>query len=217
VTQALWTLLMGLNPAAFQTGAGAYDRPVERVSWLDAVRFCNALSAKQGLRPAYTVGAGDASGVPDDLAELLRPEVAVDWTADGFRLPTEAEWECAARAGTTHVYAGGDDVDAVAWHRGNSGSTTHPVGRKHANAWGLHDMSGNVWEWCHDLHGAYPDDTAVDPIGPAFGPDRVRRGGSWGSESGSARVANRKKNDPGHRHVYLGFRLSRTIPWRWTP
>ncbi len=201
VTQELWTAVMGANPAKFQSEADAARRPVEQVTWFDAVRFCNALSAKQGLRAAYTIGTGDA------------PAVTVDGSADGFRLPTEAEWECAARAGTTHVYAGGDDLDAVAWHSGNGGSTTHAVGQKRANAWGLHDMSGNVWEWCQDVHGDYPTGAVTDPIGAASGPFRVGRGGSWNDTAGSARAARRSGVFPGFRDDFLGFRLSRTIPW----
>ena len=200
VTQELWMAVMGANPAKFQSGADAAKRPVEQVSWFDAVRFCNALSAKQGLRDAYTIGAGD------------KPDINVEWNADGFRLPTEAEWECAARAGTSHVYAGGDDLDAVAWHSDNSGSTTQAVGRKRANTWGLHDLSGNVWEWCQDVYGDYSSGVATDPRGAASGPLRVYRGGSWNRTAGDARAACRGWFFPGSRGGHLGLRLSRTIP-----
>jgi formylglycine-generating enzyme required for sulfatase activity len=170
------------------------------VSWFDAVRFCNAQSAKVGLRAAYEIGSGDA------------PSVRVIDGADGFRLPTEAEWECAARAGAAHVYAGGDDLDAVAWHSGNSGRTTHAVGQKRANAWGLHDLSGNVWEWCQDWVGDYASGAATDPQGASSGSGRVRRGGSWYDTAQYARVALRYGNDPGYRNVDVGVRLTRTIP-----
>ena len=198
VTQELWTSVMGANPAKFQSGADAAKRPVERVSWFDAVRFCNVLSVKLKLRPAYTIGAGD------------KPNINVEWNADGFRLPTEAEWECAARAGTSHVYAGGDDLDAVAWHAGNSGSTTHAVAQKRANVWGLHDMSGNVWEWCQDVYGDYSSGAVTDPSGAASGACRVLRGGSWYDDPQSARVASRFSDDPAHCIDFIGFRLSRT-------
>jgi sulfatase modifying factor 1 len=200
VTQALYQAVMGANPSNCTQGSEAPQRPVEQVSWYDALRFCNALSAKVGLRPAYTIGGGDAP----DVTPLL--------SADGFRLPTEAEWECAARAGTAHVYAGGDDLDAVGWHNGNSGSTTHAVGQKRANSWGLHDLSGNVWEWVSDWYGAYPSGSVTDPQGASVGPDRVYRGGSWGNTSGSARAAYRYGSNPGGRGGVLGLRLSRTMP-----
>jgi formylglycine-generating enzyme required for sulfatase activity len=200
VTQALYQAVMGTNPSNFKDGAEAPQRPVEQVSWFDAVRFCNALSVKVGLRAAYEIGSGDAPSVR-----------AIDG-ADGFRLPTEAEWECAARAGAVHVYAGGDDLDAVAWHSGNSGRTTHAVGQKRANAWGLHDVSGNVWEWCHDWYGDYASGVATDPQGAASGSSRVARGGGWGVNAQNARVARRFGYAPGSRYDFLGFRLSRTIP-----
>jgi formylglycine-generating enzyme required for sulfatase activity len=199
VTQALWTAVMGSNPSHFTSGSEAPQRPVEQVSWFDSVRFCNALSAKLGLRSAYAIGNGD------------EPEVTCDFTAPGFRLPTEAEWECAARAGTAHRYAGSDDLANVGWFGDNSGSTTHAVAQKKANAWGLYDMSGNVWEWTSDLYGDYAGN-ATDPVGAASGPDRVYRGGSWGNAAVSARAADRSRNIPGIRYINLGFRLSRTIP-----
>ncbi len=199
VTQALWTAVMGSNPSRFKDGPQALQRPVESVSWFDAVRFCNALSAKVGLAPAYRVGSGE------------EPTVLPVVGADGFRLPTEVEWECAARAGSTHRYAGSDDLDAVAWHNRNSGGMTHPVGHKRANAWGLHDMTGNVWEWCWDVHDAYPAGHTVDPHGPASGSSRVLRGGGWNDFPRLARVAARNVG-PGGRSIYLGVRLSRTVP-----
>ena len=124
-----------------------------------------------------------------------------------YRLPTEAEWEYAARAGTTEDRYG--DLDEIAWYRSNSRSTTHPVGEKAANAWGLHDMLGNVWEWVQDWHGSYPGGSVTAPTGPGSGSGRVRRGGGWGSNASSCRSARRDRNSPGNRVYSLGFRLLR--------
>ena len=196
VTKSLYAAVLGTTPSHFQ----GPQRPVERVSWFDAVRFCNALSAAVGLSPAYRIGAGET------------PSVEWDRASAGYRLPTEAEWEYAARAGTSHRYAGGDDAGAVAWTEKNSGGETHAVGEKAANAWGLHDLSGNVWEWCWDWYGAYPSEPVSDAAGPASGSGRVLRGGSWLDAARYARVAHRRERSPGNRDWYIGLRLSRTVP-----
>lgn len=174
-TQAQWKAVMGNNPSNFK---GA-DRPVERVSWDEAVDFCRKLTATQ-------------------RAKGILPE---GWE---WRLPTEAEWEYAARAGTTGARHG--ELDNIAWHDGNSGNQTHPVTQKAANPWGLHDMLGNVWEWCSDWYGDYPTRSVTNPKGPVSGSGRVLRGGSWSRDAWVVRSANRDWFDPGNRHVYLGFR-----------
>ena len=127
-----------------------------------------------------------------------------------YRLPTEAEWEYAARAGTTGPRYG--ETDEIAWYAGNSGGRTHPVGRKRPNAWGLHDMLGNVWEWTADWYGPYPSGAASDPRGPASGSFRVRRGGGWYSDAGRCRSADRNGFEPSYRDFNLGFRLARVQP-----
>ena len=187
---------MGHNPAYFQPEVGAEQRPVERVSWEQAVEFCDRLSAALGLPPAHS-GAGAS----------LR--CALD--GPGFRLPTEHEWEAAARAGAPHRYAGADTADPVAWTAENSEIETHPVGEKLPNALGLVDMSGGVWEWCCDVYAPYPAASPIDPTGPNTGPTRVFRGGSWSSPATSARVANRSAGPPTQGFDNVGLRLARTL------
>ena len=192
VTQAQWEALMGSNPSTFR---GA-DRPVENVTWFEAVAFCNALSRATGLEEAYEV-----SGTSVRWKGLGGP---------GFRLPTEAEWEYASRAGTTTERYG--EVDAVAWHHGNAGQETRPVGKKQPNAWGLYDMLGNVWEWVWDWKGDYSGDAQTDPTGPSSGIGRADRGGGWGSDASFLRAPRRCNYPPSYSFFYLGFRPARSLP-----
>ena len=132
---------------------------------------------------------------------------------DKYRLPTEAEWEYACRAGTKTRLCFGDSegmLSDYAWYRSNSSSKTHPVAQKKPNSWGLYDMHGNVWEWCEDRHGDYPGGHVTDPEGPSSGSYRVKRGGSWDGRAGSCRSANRYDRAPGSWYYGLGFRLART-------
>lgn len=196
VTQGLYSAVMGTNPAR---NLSSLEHPVERVSWFDAVRFCNALSGVCGLRPAYTIGEGRT------------PAVSCDFAAPGFRLPTEAEWEYAARAGQGFAYSGADDVHAVAWHANNSARHTHPVGTLQPNAWGLYDMSGNVGEWCWDPYSAYPSHAVVDPVGPPKSDGRVVRGGSWTMYPPGVRVQARLNYSPESPWAHIGLRLAMTV------
>ena len=178
-------------------GWGRETRPVVNVSWLDAAEFCNWLSENEGLAPFYTISGGS---------------VSVDDAADGYRLPTEAEWEYAAGGGAGSggtKYAGGEGLDEVAWHKGNAGGTTHPVGEKEPNELGLYDMSGNVWEWCNDWYSGYAAEAQDDPQGPDSGGDRIVRGGSWYSEPREARVSYRATFGPADHDNDLGFRPAR--------
>ncbi len=203
VTQAQWKELMGNSPPRFSGDT----RPVECVSWYDAVAFCNVLSRALGLEEAYALTS--VKGTPGTEGY----EAIVAWKGlgcPGFRLPTEAEWEYACRSGTTGERYG--ELDAVAWHRGNSGSETHPVGKKQPNAWGLYDTIGNVWEWVWDWKGSYSPGDQCDPAGPATGARRVGRGGGWYRGAGDARAACRFGDDPGYRCDVLGFRPSRSLP-----
>ncbi len=181
--------------------AGGENLPATDVSWRDAVAFCNALSRQHGLTPAYDVQTGGVEPTPG-WAPPHRPApddvtVARDRGADGYRLPTEAEWELACRAGTSGPRYG--DLDAVAWHRASSDERPHPVGLKQPNAWGLLDTLGGVWEWCEDLY-----DEAV------YGPYRVLRGGGWFDEPWSCRAGVRRRSHPSLRLDDVGFRLARS-------
>ena len=177
VTQDEYAAVTGERPAAAPGGR----RPVESVSFLDAVRFCDALSQRAGLTAAYRI---DGERVEWDRA------------ADGYRLPTEAEWEYACRAGTTGPRYG--ELDAIAWYRGNSGGRLHDIGGRRPNAWGLHDMLGNVWDWCWDLY---------DP--DVYGTYRVLRGGGWFDEHWSCRASVRRRSHPTFRVDDVGFRVAR--------
>jgi len=207
VTQALWEAVMGQNPAHFK---GA-QRPVEQVSWLDAAVFCNALSQRLGKKPVYYTPQGQTYGWNGQKWQLPNEgDVVRDWEADGYCLPTEAQWEYAARAPDEndpkgHRYVGSDYLDQVGWYRGNSDSQTHEVGLLLPNAWGLYDMSGQVWEWCEDWWGNYPK---IDALGPKEGVDRVIRGGGWGGAPRLFRSAFRGGGRPGHRYNNIGFRLA---------
>ena len=177
VTQAQWQALMGNNPSNFKGN----DLPVEQVSWDDVVSFCKKLT--DWALAAGTLPAGYEC-----------------------RLPTEAEWEYACRAGTTGAYAG--DLDRMGWYDKNSDFTSHAVAGKDPNAWGLYDMHGNVGEWCQGWYGDYPAGAVIDPIGPVAGDWRVSRGGGWLYPSILCRSANRGRCRPDGRDMNLGFRVA---------
>ncbi|MSQ03855.1 MAG: formylglycine-generating enzyme family protein, partial [Myxococcales bacterium] len=200
LTQAQYRAGMGTSPSYFSS-CGA-NCPVEQVSWTMAVLYANALSAEEGLDSCYTeTGSGLATALSGD-----------PYACEGYRLPTEAEWEYAARANDSYTYSGSDTVGDVAWYNSNSSSTTHAVADKTANAFGLYDMSGNVWEWTHDVYGAYSSDSAVDPVGASSLIPRVGRGGGWGNGAGSATVSFRDRYHPESASDNYGFRLSRSRP-----
>jgi formylglycine-generating enzyme required for sulfatase activity len=194
VTQAQYAKVMGNNPSYFQGdkvgNVVSSNRPVEQVSWEDAVEFCRRLSELPEEKAAGRV----------------------------YRLPTEAEWEYACRAGSTTAFSFGDklhSLDNYAWFSDNSNEQTHPVGQKKPNAWGLYDMHGNVWEWCCDWYGEYPKDAVSDPSGPSEGVRRVNRGGSWNNGAAYCRSSLRIRRNPAYRFPLNGFRLalsSREIP-----
>ena len=182
VTQALYRLVTGKSPSAF-TGE---EHPVESVSWIDAVQFCNRLSQMAGLEPCYLIQEGEEVSV-----SLLDG-------ADGYRLPTDAEWEYAARAGTREVRHG--VIDEIAWYEGNSKESTRPVGQKVPNSWGLYDILGDVWEWCWDVY---------DP--EVYGSYRIFRGGGWADPPRGCLASNRRRSHPTYQIDDLGFRIARAL------
>jgi formylglycine-generating enzyme required for sulfatase activity len=195
LTQGQYRGVTGETPSLFK---GSDDLPVEQVSWNDAIAFCNKLSEREGLMPYYQFGAGVQSG------------------GDGYRLPTEAEWEYACRAGTSTRYCFGDDVASLgeyAWFQQDKSSVprTHPVGQKRPNKFGLYDMHGNLWEWCWDGYDKdyYRQSPVVDAISPLRASGRVIRGGSWGVFSRRARSATRDGSAPENGGSLLGFRVAR--------
>ena len=192
VTQGQWKKVMGKNPSVCDYGD---DYPVDGVNWFDAVEFCNRLSALSALKPAYRI-IGDG--------------VTWDRTASAYRLPTEAEWEYAARGGKDGEVRYGSLGD-VAWYDGNSESKTHPVGKKRPNGFGLYDMLGNVWEWCWDWYdsGYYANSPSKDPHGPERGAGRVVRGGGFNYIPRDVRASLRYWGAPGVINASLGFRCVR--------
>lgn len=205
VTQELYEWVTGENPSEFTLSG---DYPVEEVSWYDAVEFANALSELEGLEPCYEIIKAD-EGDP-----------TVEWPSgldcEGYRLPTEAEWEYAARGGEPYIYAGSSNLDEVAWYEDNAGQQSHPVGQKKSNGYGLYDMSGNLEEWCWDGYDEFiyqaRQDAGVtqDPIGVIVNTDRVVRGGGWGMPPRFERVSNRVVLSAGDVRRIFGFRVVRT-------
>jgi sulfatase modifying factor 1 len=206
VTQEQYQRVMGDNPSRWK----GPRNPVEQVRWSDAVRYCNRRSELEGLQPCY---------------DLKTWECHFD--ASGYRLPTEAEWECACRAGTATSYFFGDSgakLGTYAWFDKNSGGRPRPVGEKSPNPWGLHDICGNVWQWCNDFYqvGYYATSPKQDPRGPATGENKVVRGGAWRFGAETCRSGYRYNESPGYSDVCFGydiygFRCVRKLPSETPP
>ena len=197
VTQAEYFSIMGNNPSIFRGN----NRPVENVSWNDAIEYCNRLSLSKNLTPCYYNGFD------------------CDFTANGYRLPTEAEWEYAATGGGKGLenyfddswkFSGSIFIDNVAWYDNNCSRQTHDVKTKDSNELGIYDMTGNVWEWCLDWYGSYVSIPQTNPIGASTGSYRVIRGGSWLYNASNCRVANRNNAKPSYANSDLGFRVVRS-------
>ena len=232
VTQAEWQSVMGNNPSEFQgdgetvkvaTGENQNNRPVEQVSWYDAIAYCNKRSINESLEPCYAVtgitdwGSLNYSDIPTDT-DSAWDNATCDFSKNGYRLPTEAEWEIAARGGVVgDVYAGTNDVNELgnyAWWSDNSNGRTHEVKKKSPNAYGLYDMSGNVWELCWDWFDSYDTTNPIDPKGPDSGQWHILRGGCYSDNANdnyNSRVAIRNNRWPYDRFIEMGFRIARTV------
>ncbi len=221
VTQRQWEEVFESNPAYFTNE----KKPVEQITWFDAIVFCNRLSLARKLTPCYYADANFSiffNGTPP----VTSGTVYWDRNADGYRLPTEAEWEYACRAGTATAYNNGQEntdcnadhiLDPLAWYGYNSntgnGQESHETRLKTPNAWQLYDMHGNIWEWCWDWNSAYPETAVTDPIGPDSGSERSIRSGSW--VSGGARFcrsASRSSAAPDESYNFIGFRIAQNVP-----
>ena len=193
ITQKQYEEIMGENPSYFIGD----NLPVEKVTWYNAVDFCNKLSEREGLEPCYTINGTD---------------VSCDFSKSGYRLPTEAEWEYAATGGINSKntkYSGSNNVDEVGWYSDNSSNSTQEIGKKDPNELGIYDMSGNVWEWCWDWYDTsyYASSATTNPTGPEDGSSKVLRGGSWRNPAQSVRVSNRGDNYPSEIYYTYGFRI----------
>ena len=189
VTQEEFQKVLNDNPSRWK----AKKNPVEQVRWSDAVKYCNARSRKEGLQPCYNVETWECN-----------------FKATGYRLPTEAEWEYACRAGTKTTYSFGNDAKKLrnyAWFKDNSGNRPRPVGKKLPNPWGIYDMHGDVWEWCNDFYQVdyYQNSPEKNPTGPSAGETKVLRGGCWNSPAEQCRSAFRYNENPGYSDVCFGY------------
>ena len=232
VTRQIWADLKAVQPTlpsdpSVTRFSETMEHPVQSYSWAEAVLFANLMSLQDGYTRCYYKDEGFTTPV-DATNYNIDDDIYCDFSADGYRLPTEAEWEYAARAGTMGPFSADepnyssancdddypspplDALDSIAWWCGNSEDIAHPVGTRLPNPWGLYDMHGNVFEWCWDWYADYPSGPVTDPRGPATGQLRVQRGGAWDVKAYGCRSAFRNGGLPDFRYYYQGFRLLRT-------
>ena len=195
VTQDLYAYITGKTPSRFRMCGGSC--PVENISFFDVVEFLNMLSDQESLPHCYLGKAPNIRFVGMDCP--------------GYRLPSEAEWEYAARTTDSFLFAGGNEPDELAWHKGNAEERTHPVGQKKPNGFGLYDMSGNVLEWCTDWYWEYSAENQTDPIRQEQTESKVGRGGSWFEDAMQSRTSERYYEDPKFKYDLLGFRIAQSI------
>ncbi len=216
VKQSEYQLVMGNNPSQF---SNVTNGPVEQVNWYSIIEYCNKRSMNEGLTPCYSYSTygTDPMNWPTywNSANENHISISCNWGANGYRLPSEAEWEFAAHGGTqTHnyTYSGSNTLGDVAWYFLNSGMVTHPVGIKAANELGLFDMNGNVWEFVWDIYEDYSNEPQNNPHGPVTGDYRVVRGGGWDDIATNCLLTLRATSEPTMYGHNVGFRVCRTTP-----